>query len=102
MIDLQGLLRTAVMAPATGAKRRVGLSTAREGATWSYTDVIAVADFNAMHAVDRYWLVAEAFGVGEGPRQFHVPIAAEARVWADERMKGCPRPWLVLAPVRAG
>src|SRR5437764_12792952 len=62
VIDLQGLLRSGIMTAASGATRRVGLSTAREGAPWFYTDIVPVADFNAMHAVDRHWLVAEALG----------------------------------------
>lgn len=97
-IDLQGLLRTAVMMAATGAARRVGLSTAREGAVWTYTDVVRVSDFNALHAVDRCWRVAEAFGVGDGPKEFHIPIAEEARCWAEATTNGSPRPWLMLAP----
>src|SRR5262249_27898135 len=39
VIDLQGLLRSGLMAAASGATRRVGLSSAREGASWFYTDV---------------------------------------------------------------
>ncbi len=39
-----------------------------------------------------------AFGVGDVPRQFHVPIPDEARRWADEKTHGCPRPWLMLGP----
>ncbi len=97
-IDLQGLFRTAVMMAATGAKRRLGLSTAREGATWTYTDVIPVADFNAIHAVDRCWRVAEALGVGDAPKEFHIPIAAEARRWAEAATRGYPRPWLMIGP----
>jgi lipopolysaccharide heptosyltransferase I len=97
-IDLQGLFRTALMVAATGAARRVGLGTAREGATWSYTDVVPVADFNALHAVERCWLLAEAFGVGDVPKQFHIPIPDEARHWADDLTRGCPRPWLMLGP----
>lgn len=97
-IDLQGLFRTAVMMAATRANRRVGLSTAREGATWTYTDVVPVADFNSLHAVDRCWRIAEAFGVGDVPREFHIPIPAEARNWAEEATWGYPRPWLMLGP----
>src|SRR5947209_2962974 len=37
VIDLQGLLRSGLMAWASRAARRVGLSTAREGAAWFYT-----------------------------------------------------------------
>lgn len=98
VIDLQGLFRTAVMMVATGARRRVGLSSAREGATWTYTDVVPVADFNAVHAVDRCWQVAEAFGVGDLPKEFHIPIPAEARRWAKVATRGYRRPYLMVAP----
>jgi lipopolysaccharide heptosyltransferase I len=96
VIDLQGLLRSGLMAWATAAPRRVGLSTAREGACWFYTDVVPVADFNAIHAVDRYWLVAEALGVGGTDKCFRVPIGAADRDWAAARLAGCERPWVVL------
>jgi heptosyltransferase-1 len=98
VIDLQGLFRTAVMMAASGAKRRVGLSTAREGATWTYTDVVPVADFNALHAVERCWRIAEAFGVGDTPKEFHIPIPDKARCWAETTTRGYPRPWLMLGP----
>jgi lipopolysaccharide heptosyltransferase I len=98
VIDLQGLLRSGLMAVASGAARRVGLSTAREGATLFYTDVVPVADFNAVHAVERYWLVAEALGAGDGPKTFRVPLADEARQWAAAQLRTCARPWLVVGP----
>jgi heptosyltransferase I len=96
VIDLQGLLRSGLMAAGSGAVRRVGLSCAREGAVWFYTDVVRVADFHAIHAVDRYWLVAEAFGVGDGPRMFRVPLSEPEQAWAAAFLGECPRPWLVL------
>jgi lipopolysaccharide heptosyltransferase I len=96
VVDLQGLFRSGLMALASGAVRRVGLSTAREGATWFYTDAVPVADFNAVHAVDRYWLLAEALGAGQGPKCFHVPIGEGDRRWAAAQLEGCPRPWMVL------
>jgi lipopolysaccharide heptosyltransferase II len=96
VVDLQGLLRSGLMTKASRAARRVGLSTAREGATWFYTDVVPVADFNAVHAVDRYWLVAEALGAGTGPKIFRVPVADTDRRAIRARLQECPRPWLVL------
>jgi heptosyltransferase I len=96
VIDLQGLLRSGLITAISGAARRVGLSTAREGASWFYTDVVPVADFGALHAVDRYWLVAEALGAGGGPKGFRVPIPEAERLWAEEFLRDCPRPWLVL------
>jgi heptosyltransferase I len=95
VLDLQGLFRSALMTLATGAERRVGLSSAREGAAWFYTDVVPVADSNALHAVERYWLLAEALGAS-GPVRFRVPLPGAARDWAADLLRDCPRPWLVL------
>jgi lipopolysaccharide heptosyltransferase I len=97
VIDLQGLLRSGLMTAATGATRRVGFDSAREGARWFYTDVIAGADRDRVHAVDRYWLVAEAFGVGDAPKIFHVPLSKTAHDWAEAALGECARPWLFLA-----
>jgi lipopolysaccharide heptosyltransferase I len=81
VIDLQGLLRTGLMCAATRAARRIGLSSAREGSRWFYSDV--VRDDLGLHAVDRYWRVAEALGAGDGPKRFVLPIARQARDWVD-------------------
>lgn len=97
VVDLQGLLRSGLMTMASGATRRVGLSTAREGATLFYTDIVKVADFNAIHAVDRYWLVAEALGAGDGDKQFHVHVPEPERAWATDLLRGKPRPYLALS-----
>src|SRR5262245_38858811 len=70
ILDLQGLLRSGLMALASGAPRRVGLSSAREGAAWCYTDVVPVPDAGTIHAVERYWRAAEALGAS-GPPRFH-------------------------------
>jgi lipopolysaccharide heptosyltransferase I len=101
VVDLQGLLRSGLMALASGAARRVGLSTAREGAGFCYTDVVPVPDARRpnegnLHAVERYWLVARAFGAGPTPAEFRVPLSASACAWADGYLRDCPRPWLVL------
>jgi len=97
VIDLQGLLRSGLMAAACRASRRVGFSSAREGAAWFYTDVIDVGNLQTMHAVDRYWRVAETFGAGHLQKQFHVPIPVADQAWATETLRGSPRPWLMLA-----
>jgi heptosyltransferase-1 len=94
VLDLQGLLRTALMTIATGAARRVGLSSAREGATHFYTDV--VADDLSRHAVDRYWRMASELGAGDGPKRFRVPLDRAAVAWADRQLADLPRPWLIV------
>ncbi len=96
VVDLQGLFRTGLLALASGAPRRVGLSTAREGAVWFYTDVVKVADFEAIHAVDRLWLIAEALGAGGGPKQFRLTLPDEDRQWANEQLADLPRPWVMV------
>lgn len=96
VVDLQGLLRSGLMALATRAPRRVGLSSAREGATLFYTDIIELIDADRMHAVDRCWRVAEAFGVGDGPKVFRVPLPEVERAWVTRRLEALPRPWLMV------
>jgi heptosyltransferase-1 len=96
-IDLQGLLRSAILTRLSGATRRVGLSTAREGATFFYPDLVQVPGADGLHAVDRYWCVADRFGVGDVPLRFRLPIAEPARTWASEVLTDLPRPWVMLA-----
>lgn len=96
VIDMQGLLRSGLMTSTTGAARRVGLGTAREGARFFYTDLVPTPHGFAEHAVDRHWRLAEAFGVGDLPKTFRVPIAPSAQQWADEQLRQLPRPWLAF------
>ena len=96
VVDLQGLLRTGLMSAVSGASRRVGLASAREGAVFSYTDVIHVRNYSAIHAVDRYWLVAEALGMGREPKVFNVPISPNAKEWAQDLLHDYARPWIFL------
>ncbi len=96
VVDLQGLLRSGLMTGWTGAQRRVGLRQAREGSRTFYTDLVDAPQ--TLHAVDRCWRVAEAFGVGHLPKRFFVPVQSQARVWLAERLRGVPRPWVVVAP----
>ena len=71
VIDLQGLLRSALMARCTGARTIVGLSDAREGAGFFYS---AKAKVNSkMHAVDRYLCVLDLLGVSRRSVDFFLP-----------------------------
>ncbi len=96
VIDLQGLLRSGLMAWASGAGRRVGLRSAREGARLFYTDLINDLPIDRLHAVDRYWRVAEALGVGHLEKKFHVPLGAAEQAWAAGQFGHRPRPWIVM------
>ena len=96
VMDLQGLLRSAILGWASGSAVRVGFTNGREGSPWFYTHRVPVPDAS-MHAVDRYLLMARFLGADVGkvkPADFPLPRdpAAEARVEA----------LLAAAGVRAG
>lgn len=94
-IDLQGLLRSGLMAWATGARVRVGLAEAREGATFFYTDRIKTGGPD-VHAVDRMLRVVEALGAsGDDPR-FVVSMDEADRAWARGVLADLSGPILVL------
>ena len=96
-IDLQGLFRSGLVTFATGAARRVGLSTAREGAAHFYTDVIPTPGLDEAHAVDRCWRAAEAFGRGvtagndDQATPAHSRQAAAIRQWRAAQARQAAR-----------
>ena len=92
-IDLQGLFRSGLMTAATGAKVRVGLASAREGATHFYTHRVATT--SATHAVDKLMEVARAFG-GDPQPIFAPSISAEDRAWAAGILHGVASPRLIV------
>lgn len=86
VVDLQGLLRSAMLGRVSGAPIRVGFANGREGSPWLYTDRVPVPTLG-MHAVDRYLLVARFLGASTEPpgvSDFPLPVdaAAEDRVSA--------------------
>ncbi len=91
VFDLQGLLRSALMAFATSATLRIGLQTAREGAHLAAHYTLPDTG-RQMPAHARYWRVAEALGTGDTPRQalVNVPSIVAERVagW----LASLPRP----------
>ena len=98
VVDLQGLLRTGIMAAATGAPVRVGFAKAREGSRHAYTHRIDVPDATRIHAVDRYWRVVEALGGGHLAKRFHVPLHPRELQTIDREFRDYPRQWIALAP----
>lgn len=94
-IDLQGLLRTGLMTQATGARWKLGLASAREGSRWFY-NVILPDDLWSMHAIDRYWLVADALGMGQQRKQFKFPTLEPERSRWLGALAALPRPWVMM------
>ncbi len=76
VVDLQGLLRSALLGYATGAPVRIGFSAAREGAPWFYTQQVSVPE-GVIHAVDRYRTVAKALECDVEAVHFDIPASTE-------------------------
>lgn len=85
--DLQGLLRSGLMTGVSGARWRIGLATAHEGAGWFYSHVVPVPDPNAP-AVSRYWQLANVLGFGHLDRRSTVPIGDVDVSWARAAVQG--------------
>jgi len=72
VLDFQGLLRSALMAKASGARKILGLSDAREGSRHFYHVRAQVGPHQ--HAVDRYLRLAETYGApATAPLRFPLP-----------------------------
>lgn len=95
-IDLQGLLRSGLLTLATRARVRIGLASAREGARWTYTHHVSDVR-ETEHAIDRYWRVAEALGLGRQPKRFLFPLQQEAESWATQLTEKLPRPTIAVS-----
>ena len=62
VLDLQGLLRSAIFAHMTGCPRRIGLSEAREFASLFYTHQVA-RPADSVHILDYYFAMLREIGV---------------------------------------
>jgi heptosyltransferase I len=96
VIDLQGLLRSAWIAMASGAPRRIGFSNAREFAPLFYTELVDCSWENE-HAVERYLKIASALGCGDGPAEFCFAVDDEDRRYV-EKLIPPGTPYAVLMP----
>jgi len=94
-LDLQGLLRSALIARLSRAGRSVGMTDAREGSRWLYHDVTPVG--RGEHAVRRYLRILETLGL---PR-VHTPVfPLPPGTPLDAPV--CNRPFILLHPFARG
>jgi lipopolysaccharide heptosyltransferase II len=94
-IDLQGLLRSAIMTTVSAAPIRVGFSDAREGARRFYTHQVPMPATKT-HAVDRLLRVAEAFGADIIRPRFRLACTDDDRAWARATLALLPAPRIVF------
>jgi len=97
VLDLQGLLKSALYVLAARAPIRVGLADGREGATWVLTHRVPIPP-QPVHAVERYLALAAAVDAASVVRDFTIPVAPADVVVAEGVLAGLPRPIVVLHP----
>jgi heptosyltransferase I len=90
-IDVQGLLKSALLARASGAARVIGFSRAHvreRAAAWFYTEPVDVA--GAVHVVDRNLALLRPLGIASAAREFplELPMPADRVLEAVEEMRG--------------
>jgi lipopolysaccharide heptosyltransferase II len=89
VLDLQGLLKSALYALCCRAPIRVGLADAREGAGWVLTHRVPTPP-QPVHAVDRYLAMAAALDATETRREFTIAVDAGAGGRAAALLAGLP------------
>lgn len=89
-IDLQGLLKSAVVAWLTGARLRIGYHWQREGA-WLFNRVVP-KEPTSVHVVQEYLDVARFLGAETESVEFplYIPLEADKRVAEVLRKEGIP------------
>ncbi len=94
VVDLQGLLRSAVIAWIAKGKETVGFTDAREGSRYFYTKKIPA---RSSHAVDRCLEVAGSLGADSGHPEF--PLYPSSKSIASVRQKaGGLKKYIVIVP----
>ncbi len=94
VLDLQGLLRSALMARCSGARHIIGLSDAREGASFFYSSIAKVDPRD--HAVERYMKVLEVLGLSSQAPLFELPQGTIPAAFTIES------PFVVVHPYARG
>lgn len=95
VLDLQGLLRSALMAKLSGAQHITGLADAREGARWFYDTITPVIP--GEHSVLRCLRSVETLGLPvAGPPEFFLPPGTQPAQGPGER------PFVLLHPFARG
>ena len=86
-LDLQGLLKSALIAYLSGARERIGYRNLQEGA-FLFNNRRLVPDRRDVHAVEAYLGFAEALGASRGPLDFTIATSEADRRRADDLVEG--------------
>ncbi|NLH17507.1 MAG: glycosyltransferase family 9 protein [Phycisphaerae bacterium] len=90
VIDLQGLLRTALFSALSGCRNRYGFRETREGAWLLYTHRITLPE-SCVHVIDSYWEIARAAGATIRRLEYGLQVSEDTRHGALELLNrsGC-------------
>lgn len=83
-IDLQGLMKSSLVALASGARLRIGVHPQREGS--HFVSRLIPRDHDTLHAVDRYLAAAEFLGAPADPVDFALPVSNDAAAVLARRL----------------
>lgn len=102
VLDLQGLLRTAIFAWLTGCRKLLGMANAREFGHIFYTHKIQ-QDGDCIHLVDYYLKIVRAAGASKTDARFSLPVdsAAEDSVRKLLKAKDINNSYAVFVPTSA-
>jgi heptosyltransferase-1 len=96
-VDMQGLIRSAVVGWMAGTERFVGREETRETpAKWFYDERVR---FNTTHVVEQGCeLLGAAVGEVLHPAEVALPVDAAAEAWCDRLLSAGSGPFAVMAP----
>lgn len=97
-IDVQGLLRSLLLARAFRPRKLIGYSDAREGARFGFDEVVAAGRARSPHAVDRYLSLAADLG-WEIPQPLPFPLPPGKAPQGSEML---PPGFVLLHPFSRG
>lgn len=99
VLDLQGLLRSGLLAALSDAPVRVGFVNARELSPLFYTHRVPVPE-DDMHAVDRYLLATSFLGAKIDEVVFPIAVSDGDEAWVEDELRrlGMPRPPVLVNP----
>ncbi|MBE9566405.1 MAG: lipopolysaccharide heptosyltransferase II [Proteobacteria bacterium] len=98
-LDMQGLLKSALIAYLSGARDRIGFRNLQEGA-FLFNNRRIVPDRRDIHAVEVYLAFAEAVGAPAGPPDFTIATSEEDRRVAAELLAEVDNPVALIPGAR--
>jgi heptosyltransferase-1 len=100
VIDLQGLLKSGILAFLAQGKRKIALNNGREGSALFVNERVAVPD-PEMHALERYLCIARHLGVKNPRWNGYIPVYESDKTYIDSLLGklDVERPLIAVNPM---